>query len=167
MAGLVSPHGGHGLRPLAVEKARVAEELRRAEKLPRVRVSSREKGDLIMLGMGGFTPLDGFMTGEDVKHVCKDMRPADGLFWPIPITLSTDDASLRAGAEIALADPDDDSLLATMKVSEQYRADKVSECTAVFRTADAQHPGVKAVMHECPYSLAGPVRVLSDGGFKA
>jgi sulfate adenylyltransferase len=167
MAGLVSPHGGRGLQPLAVEKTRLAEELRRAGKLPRVRVSSREKGDLIMLGMGGFTPLAGFMTGEDVKRVCKDMRTADGLFWPIPITLSTDDASIRAGAEIALADPDDDSILALMKVTEQYRADKVSECSAVFRTADEQHPGVKAVMQECPYNLAGPVRVLSDGGFKA
>jgi sulfate adenylyltransferase len=167
MAGLVSPHGGRGLRPLAVEQARVADELRRAEKLKRVRVSSREKGDLIMLGIGGFTPLAGFMTGDDVRSVCKDMRTAEGLFWPIPITLSTDDASIRAGAEIALADPDDDSILATMKVTEQYRADKVSECTAVFRTADEQHPGVKAVMQECPHNLAGPVRVLSDGGFKA
>jgi len=54
-----------------------------------------------------------------------------------------------------------------MKVTEQYRADKVSECTAVFRTDDQQHPGVKAVMQECPFNLAGPVRVLSDGGFKA
>jgi len=167
MAGLVSPHGGRGLLPLAVEKARIAEELRRAQKLPRVRVSSREKGDLIMLGMGGFTPLSGFMSGEDVQRVCREMRTADGLFWPIPITLSTDDASIGKGAEIALVDPDDDSLLATMKVTEQFRADKASECTAVFRTADVQHPGVKAVMQECPYSLAGPVRVLSDGGFKA
>src|SRR6185295_15856304 len=153
MAGLVTPHGGRGLRPLAVEKARVAGELRRAGKLPRVTVSSREKGDLIMLGLGGFTPLEGFMTGEDVKRVCSEMRTADGLFWPIPITLSTDDASIQAGREIALADPDDDSILAVMKVTEQYRADKVSECTAVFRTDDQQHPGVKAVMQECPFNL--------------
>ena len=52
-------------------------------------VSSREKGDLIMLGIGGFTPLDGFMTHADWKSVCNDYRTADGLFWPIPITLST------------------------------------------------------------------------------
>jgi sulfate adenylyltransferase len=164
---LVAPHGGRGLRPLAVEKARVAEELRRAEKLPRVRVSSREKGDLIMLGMGGFTPLEGFMTGDDVRGVCREMRTATGLFWPIPITLSTDDASIRAGAEVALADPDDGAILAVMQVSEQYQADKTAECEAVFRTGDPEHPGVQSVMQESRYNLAGPVRVLSDGGFRA
>ena len=65
-----------------------------------------------MLGIGGFTPLDGFMTQADWKGVCDEMRLADGLFWPIPITLSTDRQAadaIQAGAEIALADPDDGS----------------------------------------------------------
>ena len=62
----------------------------RARTLRAVRVSSREKGDLIMLGIGGFTPLQGFMTRADWQGVCDDFRTADGLFWPIPITLSVD-----------------------------------------------------------------------------
>jgi len=170
MSALVSPHGGHGLKALQVDEKRIAEERRRAETLPKIRVSSRERGDLIMLGIGGFTPLDGFMTQADWKGTCDEMRLADGLFWPIPITLSTNRqaaGSLKTGAEIALADPDDGSILAVMKLSEKYEIDRAHECRAVFKTTDSEHPGVAMVMQQGEVNLAGPVQVLSDGGFRA
>ena len=167
MAALVSPHGGRGLRPLQVPTEELAEERQRAERLPAVRLSSREKGDLVMLGIGGFTPLEGFMGSDDWRRVCDEMRLANGLFWPIPITLSTSDDSVKAGGEIALIDPDDGAPLATMKVTEKYKIEKTRECGAVFRTTDEQHPGVMMVMHEGEVNLAGPVRVLSDGGFRS
>ncbi|MBN8509452.1 MAG: sulfate adenylyltransferase [Burkholderiales bacterium] len=165
---LVTPHGGGGLRPLRVEGAALEAELRRAASLPRVRVSSRERGDLLMLGIGGFTPLAGFMTHADWQGVCDGMRTAGGLFWPIPITLSADEATadtFRTGQEIALADPDDGSILATMLVTEKYAIDKAHECALVFRTTDPAHPGVKMVLEQPPLNLAGPVKVLSQGGF--
>ena len=165
MSRLVSPHGGRGLRPLLLEGEAAAAERRRAESLPKLRVSSREKGDLVMLGIGGFTPLEGFMSHDDWQGVCDQMRTSAGVFWPIPITLSTDDASLSG--EIALVDPDDATTLAVMKVDERYRIDKAHECKSVFRTTDAEHPGVKMVMQQGAFNLAGPVRVLSDGGFRA
>ena len=161
---LVSPHGGRALKPLLTDREA---ERSRAQSLPRIRVSSREKGDLVMLGIGGFTPLEGFMGRDDWRRVCDEMRTAAGLFWPIPITLSTGDDSVRAGAEIALADPDDDSVLAVMKVAETYRIDKAHECQSVFRTTDPAHPGVAMVMQQGEVNVAGPVKVLSDGGFKA
>src|SRR5256712_14028546 len=120
-----------------------------------------------MLGIGGFTPLAGFMGRDDWKSVCDQMRLANGLFWPIPITLSTNDASVKTGAEIALTDPEDGAPLATMTVTEKYAIDKTRECGSVFRTTDEAHPGVKMVLHEGRLNLAGPVRVLSDGGFKS
>ncbi len=170
MPALTPPHGGGALRPLRAEGARAEEARRRAQSLPKLTVTSREKGDLVMLGLGGFTPLEGFMTHADWQGVCDGMRTASGTFWPIPITLSTDAAtaeSIAVGAEVALLDPDDGSLLATMKVTEKYRIDKAHECMSVFRTTDAAHPGVKMVMQQGEVNLAGPVAVLSDGGFKA
>lgn len=142
----------------------------RAATLPKLVVSSREKGDLIMLGIGGFSPLEGFMPHADWEGVCDSMNTASGLFWPIPITLSADRAfaaGLPDRADIALIDPDDGILLATMTVTEKYRIDKARECAAVFRTNDPEHPGVRMVMQQPDVNLAGPVRVLSDGGFKA
>ena len=150
-------------KQLAVEGAR-------AETLRAVRVSSREKGDLIMLGIGGFTPLEGFMTHADWKGVCDRYRTAAGLFWPVPITLSVASATadtIRLNDDIALTDPDDNSILAVMKVTEKYSIDPAHECLSVFRTTDMEHPGVKMVMQQGAVNLAGPVTVLSDGGFKA
>ena len=167
---LVAPHGGGALIPLQARGEHAADAASRAKSLRKLTVNSREKGDLVMLGIGGFTPLDGFMTRADWELVCDGMRTSRGIFWPIPITLSTDAAtagSLAAGAEIALMDPDDGSCLAVMKISEKYRIDKAHECMSVFRTADPEHPGVQMVMKQGAVNLAGPVTVLSDGGFAA
>ncbi len=169
MPGLVRPHGGGTLKPLMLAGEVLAAERARAASLVKLRVSSREKGDLIMLGIGGFTPLAGFMTRADWEGVCDGYRTAAGLFWPIPITLSVDAAQadgIQTGADIALVDPDGDAVLATMRVTEKFSIDKAHECMSVFRTTDTQHPGVKLVMQQGDVNLAGPVKVLSDGGFK-
>jgi sulfate adenylyltransferase len=153
-----------------LEGEQLARERVRARALRGVRLTSREKGDLIMLAIGGFTPLEGFMTHADWYGVCDHYRTAAGLFWPIPITLSVDAAiaaTIRVGDDIALTDPHDDTVLAVMKVTEQYRIDKAHECESVFRTKDSEHPGVKMVMQQGEVNLAGPLKVLSDGGFKA
>jgi sulfate adenylyltransferase len=168
MTALVPPHGGAGLKPLLLPADELERERERASSLPTLSVTSRERGDLVMMGIGGFTPLDGFMTRADWEGVCDGMRTASGLFWPIPITLSTDAAragSFATGDEIALVDPDDGTLLATMRVTEKYRIDKAHECASVYRTVDPSHPGVKMVMDQGEVNLAGPVKVLSQGGF--
>ena len=170
MSILVRPHGGGLLKPLLLAGAALKAGLARAQTLPRLRVSSREKGDLIMLGIGGFSPLEGFMTHADWQGVCDGYRMASGLFWPIPITLSAAKAAaegIKTGSELALVDPDSDEILATINVSEKYTIDKAHECMSVFRTTDGEHPGVKMVLAQGEVNLAGPVKVLSDGGFKA
>jgi sulfate adenylyltransferase len=166
---LVDPHGGGPLKPLLLEGAARAEALARARTLPKLTVSSREKGDLVMLGIGGFTPLDGFMTQGDWQRVCDGMKLASGLFWPIPITLSTDSelaAAFHTGDDVALLDPDSGEVLAILRVSEKYAINKKHECMMVFRTADPEHPGVKMVMEQGEVNIAGPVQVLSTGGFE-
>ena len=165
---LVKPHGGGDLNPLLLQGTELAAELKHAGSLPRITVSSREKGDLVMMGIGGFTPLEGFMSYTDWQGVCAGMKMANGLFWPIPITLSVDEtraATIQTGSDIALIDPDDGSILATMRVTEKYTIDKAHECATVFGTTDAEHPGVKMVMEQGNVNLAGPVKVLSQGGF--
>jgi sulfate adenylyltransferase len=168
MSKLVSPHGASELKPLLLEGNALAQERQRALSLPPVRVSSRERGDIIMMGIGGFTPLEGFMSHADWEGVCGGMRMADGLFWPIPITLSTDSPTadtFKTGQEIALVDPDDGTPLATMLVTEKYAINKAHECASVFKTTDPAHPGVRMVMDQPEVNLAGPIKVLSQGGF--
>ena len=161
---LISPHGSDELKILLLEGKERAEELSRADGLPKVTVSSRETGDLIMLGIGGFTPLDGFMGQEDWKGVCADMKMTNGIFWPIPITMSHD-KKLDPGTEIALVSDETGEIMATMKVTESYQIDKEFECKNVFTTTDSEHPGVQMVMAQKDWNIAGPVKVLSESTF--
>ena len=167
MSKLVPPHGKEKkLKPLLLEGAPLLAEKEKATRLKVVPITSREASDLIMLGIGAFTPLDGFMGYEDWKGVCDDCLMTDGVFWPIPITLSTDREvadGIAPNEEVALFDVENEEILGTMRVTEKYRIDKEHECKSVFRTGDAVgHPGVAKVMAQKEVNLAGPVKVISE-----
>jgi sulfate adenylyltransferase len=170
MSKLVSPHGSPELKPLLLEGEARAEEIKRAQTLRKVPVTSRESGDLIMMGIGAFTPLDGFMGKDDWQQCCDtySLPSKNGLFWPIPITVSaTEDMAKSIGLyeEVALWDTEDNELVATMMVTEKYTIDKAHECKQVFKTNDPAHPGVQKVMEQGAVNLAGPVKVLSELDF--
>jgi sulfate adenylyltransferase len=170
MSRLVKPHGGDELRPLVLEGEALEAEKIRARDLRKVPLSSREAGDLIMMGIGGFTPLTGFMTRLDWERVCDGMVMANNLFWPIPITLSTDQeiaGGIKEGDDIALVGHGNDEIMAVMTVTEKYTIDKAHECMMVYKTADTHHPGVKMIMDQGDVNLAGPVKVLSLGDFES
>jgi len=167
MSKLVPPHGSPTLMPLLLEGKAANEELKKAQGLKKVPMTSRETSDLIMMGIGAFTPLDGFMGKGDWQGCCDNFTMASkkGVFWPIPITLSAADdlaKSIGAGEEVALWDVETESIMGTMKVTEKYSIDKERECKEVFRTTDANHPGVQKVMEQGPVNLAGPVKVVSE-----
>lgn len=169
MSKLVKPHGGSELKPLLLEGDTATAEKARAASLPQVKLSSREVGDVIMMGIGGFTPLDGFMTKADWSGVCDGMKMANGLFWPIPITLSADTStadSLKDGDDIALVSGESGEIMGTMTLTEKYSIDKAHECMMVYKTTDMEHPGVQMVMEQGDVNLAGPIKVLSIGDFK-
>ena len=169
MPGLVNPHGkDKKLKPLLLEGAALKEEIKKAAGLKKIPLASRETGDLIMLGIGGFTPLGGFMCDQDWKGVCTQMKLKDGTFWPIPVTLSAtqeDANAIKDGEEVALIDEETNTLMATMKVTKKYKIDKALECKEVFKTTDTEHPGVAMVMNQKEVNLAGPVKVLSESYF--
>jgi sulfate adenylyltransferase len=182
MSKLVAPHGGKGLVCALLHGSELAAEKEKAAGLKKIQISARAKGDLIMMGIGGFSPLSGFMTKADWKSVCENYTLADGTFWPVPVTLDCDKAdadAIKAGDEIALEHKG--TIFATMKVSEKYEmtdADKKWECEKVFRgegeesqgdnfwkIAPEDHPGVIMVMNQKAVNLAGSVKVLSEGEY--
>lgn len=168
MSKLVMPHGGGALLPLLVAETERAAELERAASLKVVPLSSREISDVAMLAMGAYTPLDGFMREADWRGTCEDMRLANGLFWPIPVTLATSAeiaGDIAIGEEVALADGETGAIMALMSVEEKYTADKALESQKVYGTTDDAHPGVQAVQAAGDVNLGGPLRVLSEGEY--
>jgi sulfate adenylyltransferase len=164
MSKLVRPHGGKlNLRLLRGEE--LAEATKRAEGLRKVYMTSRETSDLIMVGMGAFSPVIGFMGSEDWKGICEEFKMGNGTFWPIPITLSVsgEEASgLKEGDEVALVDGESGMLMGSVKLEEKYTIDKSYECKQIFWTNDQSHPGVAKVMAQGEFNIAGPVTVFSE-----
>ena len=168
MSSLVNPHGGKKLKPLLLKGEKLAKAKKKAKKLKHVKITSREVGDLIMMGIGAFTPLDGFMTKADWKSVCLKMKMKNGVFWPIPITMSVseeDAKEIKKGQEVALVSEETNELMGTIKVSDKYDPDESFECLHVFKTTHVDHPGVQAVMEQKPINIGGPVKVFSESYF--
>lgn len=180
MSRLVPPHGGKGLVCCLLEGAELEAEKKKAAGLKQIEISSRAKGDLIMMGIGGFSPLNGFMNKADWKSVCEKMTLSDGTFWPVPVTMDVDAATakgLKIGEEVALVR--NGEVMATMKVEDVYEMNedaKKFECELVFKgegpdsqnfweIAPKDHPGVKMVLAQKEYNVGGPVKVLSQGEF--
>ena len=167
MSKLVKPHGGE-LKPLIIDGDALENEIVRARELPVVRMSSRETSDLIMMAIGAFSPLDGFMVEKDYQGVVKEMHMADGTLWPIPITLSVSEdkaRGLKEGEDIALVDDETNLLMGKMTVQEKYSYDKVKEAEHVFRTDEEAHPGVAKVYNQGDVLIGGPVVAFSEGDY--
>ena len=167
MPKLILPNRGK-LRPLLLKGGELKETIEKAKSFTEIWITTRERDDLIMMGIGAFSPLQGFMGKADWKGICNEMRMADGTFWPIPITLSVTKElarKIREGQEVVLIDHENKEPMGSLVVEEKYSIDKVYECKQVFKTDDIDHPGVAKVMAQGEVNLAGPVKVFSEGDY--
>jgi sulfate adenylyltransferase len=167
MSALVPPHGGV-LLPLLVSSDQREQALVEARTLPQIMLSSREVSDLIMLAIGAFSPLKGFMVSEDYNSVVREMRLKSGQLWPIPTTLAVSNkkaAMIREGQKVALVNPEQDEIMASLLVEEKYSYDKRAEAIQVFGTDDTDHPGIKGIYEQGEVYLGGEVSVFSEGGY--
>ncbi|MEG2140874.1 MAG: sulfate adenylyltransferase [Bilophila sp.] len=168
-ATLLPAHGGSGLRPLFVEN--LAQDTLR--NLPRVPISERGYGDLLMLGMGGFTPLTGFMTRDEWHSVCDGFQLPDGTFWPMPVLLDVDADSVPSAAERVVLTYNERSVgvLTVREVWHMSEADIRLEAERIYRghgkdsqefwaTAPARHPGVQHIFSRKRTFLGGKLDVL-------
>ena len=164
---LVPPHGGK-LRALLVDEKQRKERLQEAETLTRVPLSSLQVSDLVMLAIGAFSPLAGFMGKADYDRVVQEMKLYQGTVWPIPITLPVTPekaAEIKEGQRITLVEPEQNEIVASMVVQEKFTYDKKAEAFSVYGTDDENHPGVNKIYQQGDVYLGGPVAVLSEGGY--
>ena len=73
--------------------------------------------------------------------------------------------SIKEDQEVAIVYEKTNEIIATMVITEKYTIDREHECKTIYKTTDMEHPGVFLVMSQGKYNLAGPIKVLSDGGF--
>ena len=157
----ILPHGGQLINRI-VTSAERDEFLDQKEHLPRVQLDDRAASDLVMIAIGGFSPLNGFMEQNDYEKVVEDMRLASGLPWAIPVTLSvTEEVAepLKEGSWVRL-DDSEGNFIGVLELTQKYRYNKAHEAVNVYRTDDQKHPGVQVVYEQGNINLAGPVWLL-------
>jgi len=156
------PHGGV-LVDLLAATDRAAGIEKRAPGWPGWRLTRRQRCDLELLACGGFSPLRSWLGQDDYRSVCESMRLADGTLWPVPITLDVPEAVVAVagpGKTLALRDSDG-GLLASLRVTETWRADLAAEAVAVYGTTDPAHPGVEHLFrHTNPWYITGELEAV-------
>jgi sulfate adenylyltransferase len=139
-----SPYGGK-LTLLQITPARASELKADARGFPSLTLSPREQADLELLASGVFSPLSGFMTRADYESVYQRQRLADGLLWPVPVTLSASlefASRLHPGARVALRDAEG-AMNAVLTVSEVWEPDWRREAEFLYGTDQGAHPEVR------------------------
>ena len=108
-------------------------------------VSADNLSDIRQIAVGTFSPVDGFMSLEQLDEVL-ERQELNGVVWTMPILLQVVEEQARAlpvGEPVALRGPDGGEIAAVMKVE---RVERVPSVEAVarkwFLTNDVRHPGV-------------------------
>lgn len=157
----IAPHGGVLINRIATEQE-YQQFLELSESLPRIQLDERALSDLVMIAIGGFSPLSGFLGEKDYLSVVNHMRLESGLPWSIPVTLSVAKEiaePLPIGGYIRLDDSTGE-FVGVLELSEKYSYDKEQESLKVYLTNDLEHPGVKVVYEQGEVNLAGPIWLL-------
>ena len=156
------PHGGKLIE--RVVKGRSRERLREeARELYKVELSEGLAADVCNIAHGVYSPLEGFLTSDDLKSVLDYMRLTNDLPWTIPIILDVDERfkeNVKEGDEVALfykGEP-----LAILHVEEIYSWDKKEYARKVFKTDDPNHPGVKRTFERKDYLVGGEVFLIGN-----
>lgn len=138
----ISPMGGRlvdRLEPLSGEPLE-----KRLKGLPTLHLTVAERCDLLLIAVGGMSPLEGFMGEADYESTVESARLDSGHLFGLPVTLAAraiDVTPLRVGAEAALIGPDGEAL-GVIEVSDVYYAKPEWEAACVYGTTETAHPGV-------------------------
>jgi sulfate adenylyltransferase len=159
-----APHGGR-LIDRTVATAEV--ERRRSERagLPALMPSIDEVYDVEKIGIGAYSPLEGFMDQRTLETVLARGRLPSELAWPMPILLAPAGAenervveSARPGDEILLREPSGRAF-ALLHLSEKFPYDRTELAQRVFGTTDTAHPNVADLTRRGPIALAGTIEL--------
>lgn len=144
----LQPHGGQLVQAFNPEKD--VTNINKAIELDVISLS-----DLELIAIGGYSPIEGFLTKEDYESVVEHTRLASGAVWSIPITLPvTKEAAitLQPGDEAKLVYANE--VYGVIEVADIYEPNKRKEALLVYGTEDLEHPGVKK-LHERPSIYVG------------
>ncbi|MGE7987311.1 sulfate adenylyltransferase [Lysinibacillus fusiformis] len=144
----LQPHGGFLVQAFHPEK-----EITSIHK--EIELDAISLSDLELIAIGGYSPIEGFLTQADYESVVEKSRLASGIVWSIPITLPVTKeqaTTLQPGEEVKLVYQGE--TYGVIQVADMFEPNKRKEALLVYGTEDLAHPGVHK-LHERPAIYVG------------
>lgn len=158
----ILPHGGQLIQRIVKEEER-DQLLAQSQQWKQIPINTWTISDLDLIGVGAFSPLEGFMEEADYHSVLENMRLSNGTVWSIPITLALDESitsTLQIGEQVALVGEQDGVIYGTLEVRSIYTVDQQQEAVKIFKTDDPEHPGIQKLFSRSSIYVGGPIQVL-------
>ncbi|AFI28242.1 sulfate adenylyltransferase [Bacillus sp. A053] len=117
--------------------------------------------DLELIGIGAYSPIEGFFNEKDYESVVENMRLSSGVVWSLPITLPVDAqkaAELSVGETVKLTYEGD--AYGVIQIEDLYVPDKQKEAINVYKTDEQEHPGVKKLFSRGNTYVGGPITLI-------
>ncbi|MCY8202982.1 sulfate adenylyltransferase [Bacillus sp. N12A5] len=117
--------------------------------------------DLELIGIGAYSPIEGFFNEKDYVSVVENMRLSSGVVWSLPITLPVNAqkaAELSVGETVKLTY--EGETYGVIQIEDLYVPDKQKEAVNVYKTDDQEHPGVKKLFSRGDTYVGGPITLI-------
>jgi sulfate adenylyltransferase len=150
----LQPHGGLLVQAFYPEK-----EITTIHK--EIELDAISLSDLELIAVGGYSPIEGFLTQADYESVVEQSRLASGIVWSIPITLPVTKekaATIQPGDEVKLVY--DNEVYGVIEVADIYEPNKRKEALLVYGTEDLAHPGVQKLFDRPAIYVGGKITLI-------
>lgn len=163
----LSPHGGQLVD-------RVITDRQQAEKLVEecqgtLRLRGQTAREIVNIAYGFFSPLEGFMTKEELDSVLANAMLPDGHVWPLPIICDVSEETYAAlDAEIGqkLLLEYHNVPFAILELEDIYSYDKNYMAKQIYDADNVDHPGIKLVHSLGDWFLGGKVTMINPPIFQ-
>jgi len=160
---MIQPHGGSLINKELpkMEKERILGQLNEFEK---IQVNPQTLKVIKNIAFGVFSPLEGFMTENNYRHVLEHMYLESNEAWPFPIVLDvTEDQTKSFGIDDRILLTDSlSNPIALMDIGDIYNYDKNEYAERVYGTLDRDHPGVNGVFNKKDLLIGGEIFLIKE-----